>query len=319
MVLPLERGDGEATMRIEARHWGTYRVGTGSASIPGPFGMVAAEAPFRSTADLTVLPDTETARRLVEPDAANLHAGDITSRARGEGTDLAELRPWAQGDSSRIVNWRASVRSDQLWVTDRHAERGGDLILVVDSIVVPGSTWEAAVARVVRIVASLVRCYGGQRHRLGLVSLSGFVRWFGLDAGALHEHRLLAAVMATQAVAEPVWMAVDRVLDRVVRPPAMVVFVSPLIDEEFAGRIMQLARAGLDVLALSVDVAAWLPTPRNPLQEVAHRIWAMERERMVDRLHAAGIAVGQWRPGRPLEQMLEEVEEWRRRARRARM
>jgi uncharacterized protein (DUF58 family) len=319
LVLSLPDGRGEALVRVTARRWGTYRLGGGTVTVPGPMGILSARTVFSSGEELVVLPDTETVRRLVEPHATNLHAGDVASRVRGPGSELAELRVWVAGDSPRSINWRASVRSDQTWVTERQAERNGDLILVMDSVVVPGTGMDEAIARVVRIVASLVKSYGGRRHRLGLVSLTGFVRWFGLDSGSVHQHRLLAAVMATQAVTDPVWTAVDRVLGRVARPPSMVVFVSPLLDDEFVGRMRSLARAGMDVLTLSVDVSAWMPAPRDRIQVVARRLWAMERQSVLDRLGAAGVAVGEWRVGRSLEEVLEEVEEWRRRARRVRL
>jgi hypothetical protein len=98
-----------------------------------------------------------------------------------------------------------------------------------------------------------------------------------------------------------------------------VVFVSPLLDDEFVGRMRSLARAGMDVLTLSVDVSAWMPAPRDRIQVVARRLWAMERQSVLDRLGGAGVAVGEWRVGRSLEEVLEEVEEWRRRARRVRL
>lgn len=224
-----------------------------------------------------------------------------------------------QGDSPRAINWRATARSDQMWVTERHADRNGDLILVIDSLVASGSEVEDAVAVAVRIAGSLVKSYGAARHRLGLVSLSGFNRWFGLHSGMLHEHRLLAAAMATQTVTDPVWSAVDRVLDRTVRPPSMVAVVSPLLDDALLGRVLRLARAGIDVLMVAVDVSPWLAPPANRTQRIARRLFAMERQRVMDRLRGAGVAVGEWLPGRPLDVILEEVELWRRRARRARV
>ncbi|MFP3915986.1 MAG: DUF58 domain-containing protein [Actinomycetota bacterium] len=319
LVVPLRAGRGRAVVTFVARRWGSYRLGDARVTVRGPAGIVAAEIVPGSGEPLTVLPETETVRRLVEPYATNLHAGDMTSRTRGPGSELAELRPWAAGDSSRSLNWRASARSERLWVTDRHAERNGDLILLIDSVAPPGTRMEGAVADSVRIAASLIRAYGAGRHRLGLVSLSGYSRWFGLDSGRLHEHRLLAAAMATQTVAEPVWMAVDRILDRVVRPPSMVVVVSPLLDVELVGRVLRLGRAGIDVVAMAVDPTAWMPPPVDRTQHVARRIFHLERGRTLDRLRAAGVAVGQWDPARPLDEVLEEVERWRRRARRARL
>lgn len=319
LVIPMTAGEGEAEITVVAHRWGNHPLGNATVTVPGPAGMVWARAVVEAGVNLTVLPDTETVRRLVEPYATNLHAGDITSRARGPGSDLAELRPWMEGDSPRAINWRASARSDQMWVSERYADRNGDLVLIIDSVVAPGSEVEEAVAAAVRIAGSLVKSYGAARHRLGLVSLSGFNRWFGLDSGMLHEHRLLAAAMASQTVTEPLWSAVDRVLDRTVRPPSMAVFVSPLLDDALLGRVLRLARTGIDVLMVAVDVSPWLTPPRERTGRIARRLFDLERQRVMDRLRGAGVAVGEWGPDRSLDEVLEEVELWRRRARRARV
>lgn len=319
LVIPMTAGEGSARITVVAHRWGNHPLGKATVTVPGPAGMVVARAVVQAEKNLVVLPDTETVRRLVEPYATNLHAGDISSLVRGPGSDLAELRPWVEGDPPRAINWRASARSDQMWVTERHADRNGDLVLIIDSVVASGSGVEEAVAAAVRIAGSLVKAYGAARHRLGLVSLSGFNRWFGLDSGILHEHRLLAAAMATQTLAEPVWSAVDRVLDRTVRPPSMAVFVSPLLDDALLGRVLRLARAGIDVLMVAVDVSPWLPPSRERTGRIARRLFDLERQRVMDRLRGAGVAVGEWSPDRSLDEVLEEVELWRRRARRARI
>lgn len=318
LVVPVD-GSGTATLEIVARRWGTYRLGEMDMTVFGPLGVVARSLSFPSAETLVVLPGVEKARVLVEPISTNLHGGDLVSAQRGRGSALAELRPWSPGDSPRSINWRATLRSDQTWVTERHADRSGDLVLVIDSVLEPGSDVEPAVTRAVRIAAALVEAYGHGRHRLGLVSLGGFTRWFGLDSGRVHEHRLLAAAMATQATPEPVWMAVDRILDHTVRPPSMVVFVSPLLDDALIGRIHRLARARIDVTVVAIEIDSWLRSPSDHTRRLARRIWHLEREALVDRLRQAGVAVVEWRPRRPLDELMREMEEWRRRLRRARV
>lgn len=318
LVVPLAVGEGAAVLGLTPRRWGTHPIRSTTITVPGPMGIVAATSHIPASDQLVVLPETERVRQLLEPFATNLHGGDLVSASRGQGSALAEMRAWTPMDSPRSINWRASARSDDLWVTERHADRNGDLIVVIDSILPAEDEMREAVARAVRIAASVVRAYGAGRHRLGLLSLGGYHRWFGLDSGIVHEHRLLAAVMATQAISTPVWTAVDRVLDRAVRRPSMVVFVSPLLDEALQGRALRLAGAGIDVAVLAVDVSDWLRPSSQRVPRLARRIWLLERQRHLERLRGAGVAVGEWRTGRSLDELLEEMEEWRRRSRRAR-
>src|SRR5690606_38841682 len=141
LVVPVD-GSGTATLEIVARRWGTYRLGEMDMTVFGPLGVVARSLSFPSAETLVVLPGVEKARVLVEPISTNLHGGDLVSAQRGRGSALAELRPWSPGDSPRSINWRATLRSDQTWFTERHADRSGDLVLVIDSVLEPGSNVE---------------------------------------------------------------------------------------------------------------------------------------------------------------------------------
>lgn len=319
LEVPLRGGEAETTVLLEPRRWGTFVIGPSRVTMGGVFRMTLREADSGEAIHLVVLPELEEARRLVEPLRTNLHVGDVVSSSRGPGVELAELRRWAPGDSRRMINWRATARSEDIWVTDRHADRNGDLVLVVDAVAPAGSAVSESVRKVVELAASLVERYGAARHRLGLVSLGGQVGWFGLAAGPEHEHRLLAALLELNAERPPVWMAVDRILDRSVRPPSMVVFVSPLLDESVVGRIHRLSRAGMDVATLAVDAGAWIVPGGDRVRSLARRIWTMERDRTIERLRATGTAVAEWTPGRSLDELMEEVDLWRRRLRRARV
>ncbi|CAN5751568.1 hypothetical protein BH23ACT5_BH23ACT5_21860 [soil metagenome] len=315
IVAPMREGTAVVELMLEARRWGSHTVGVESVSVPGPLRLRerGLQRPISQT--LTALPPPSTVRHLVEPFRTNLHSGDHPSEVRGPGVEMAELRPWTSGDSPRSINWRASSRSDDLWVTDRHADRNGDLVLVVDSVVEPGSPTEHMVTDLVDLTAKLVRAYGAGRHRVGWLSLSGHLRWIGLDSGPVHEHRILSALTDTQAVQTPVWMAVDRVFDRALRPPSMVVFVSALLDDAVVGRVIRLARSGLDVCALEVDPTPWMGPPGDRHKAVARRIWHLERAMSIDRMRAAGVAVGRWQRGEPADRAMEELRQWRRRFR----
>lgn len=319
LVVPIVDGVGAVRITLLPLRWGSLSMGLATVTVPGPLRIRLHRALLSTGATVAVMPSTEEVRLLVEPLVTNMHVGDLRSRARGPGFDLAELRPWNPGDPPRSINWRASLRSSETWVTERHAERSGDLVLVVDSVVEPGSDVSGVIEDVVRLAASLVKTYGAARHRVGLVSVAGHIRWFGLGSGRIHEHRLLEALMRTQTVSEPVWMAVDRILDRTIRPPSMTVLVTSFLDDGFVGRALRLARAGMDVVVIEVDPAGRVPPPATPARRLARRIWHVEREETRRRLRTSGVAVGRWRRRGTFDELIEEVEQWRRHLRRARV
>lgn len=318
IVASLVEGHARVRLTLVPVRWGAFRVGEVTILATGPFRMRFGTVTVEASDLLTVLPGDEKVRRLVEPVSTNMHVGDLMSGRRGAGIEPAALRPWVPGDPVSSLNWRASARSGRPWVTERHVDRSGDLVIVLDWVVARSADVEVSVREVSRIAGSLVAAYGATRHRLGLLSLGGRIHWFGLGSGPVHEHRLLGAILEIQATASPVWMAVDRLLPRAIRPPSMVVFVTPLIDEGVAGRIRRLALAGIDVAVIGVDPTPWLWVSPGRIGAAALRLWRLERDDTITRLRRSGVGVGEWKPGRPLGEVLEEVETWRRRLRRLR-
>lgn len=312
------RGRTGVTVRFRVSRWGGYQVGVDWVEVSGRVPIRSRAGTVSPPERLVVLPATDEVRRLVEPLETNMHAGDLMSRERGPGTELMQTRPWSPGDPPRSINWRATLRSDDVWVTDRHAERNGDLVLVVDPIGDPEGDASGALREVILLTGALVRAYGRTRHRLGLVDLAGGMRWFGLASGPAHTHRLLTALIASQIVAQPVWSAVDRVLARSVRPPSMVVFVTTLVDDAVVGRIRDLAVAGIDTAVVAIDPEPWMRVGSEPRARLARRIWKLERERVVSRLAESRVVIGEWAPGRSLDEVMEGMQTWRRRLQRLR-
>ncbi len=58
--------------------------------------------------------------------------GLAEERRRGGGQPGTEHRPGQPGDPPRLVDWRATARRGRPWVRLREAERGGELLLVLD-------------------------------------------------------------------------------------------------------------------------------------------------------------------------------------------
>jgi uncharacterized protein (DUF58 family) len=101
--------------------------------------------------------------------------GDHRDRGRGDGVDFAEHRPYTAGDELRIVDWRATARTDRVVVRQFETARATTLELLVDvsrsmefgsvepdSPLVPASKSEAAV------MAAAVHGYAALRRGDGV-------------------------------------------------------------------------------------------------------------------------------------------------------
>ena len=87
---------------------------------------------------------------------------------------------------------------------------------------------------------------------------------------------------------------------------ALVIAVSPVIDERFVKAIVDLAGRGYDVVLLAVSPVELTRRvlPDTPLSDVACALWTLELESRIRQLRTNGIAVVEWQPDRPLDTAL---------------
>ena len=313
--LPGIRDTAEVEVRVVSTGWGRATVGPMRLYTDSPLGLfdLRLESPERH--HIVALPGEAALRTLLSPLETNLHVGDLVSSHRGSGSEFADLRPFRDGDDPRSVNWRVSSRSRELWVNDRHPERNGDVLLLVDAQVESGTELTAIVDRSVRLAAALLAAHARSHHRLGLVTLDGLCRWVYPGMGELHRRRLLEQLMGVTP-GEVIWEAAERAVIRAARRPSMVIALTPLMEPALAGLIHTLRRSGVDVSVIALDVDPALPPPVGQARMLGRRIWEMERDRLRDRLAGEGIPIVLWRAIDPADVALARLDDlrtsWRR-------
>lgn len=300
----------EVTLEVEAHTWGRHSIGPIDTYTEAPLGMfdVANHSPGRQ--GWVVVPEELALRKLLSPLETNLHSGDLVSKQRGQGSEFSDLRSYRPGDDPRNINWRVSSRLEGLWVNERHPERNGDVVLLVDAQVESNTGLTSLVDRAVRLAAALLQGHARRRHRLGVITLDGMCRWIGPGAGEFHRRRLLEQLLGVYP-GQVIWDAVERAVVRAAKRPAMVIALTPLLDPNMAGLLNVLRRSGVDVAVVEIDMAHLLPDPERPDRAVGRRVWAMERERIRDRLSSVGVPVALWDETDPAEVPLHQLELWR--------
>ncbi|MGH8913912.1 MAG: DUF58 domain-containing protein [Acidimicrobiia bacterium] len=300
----------DVLVTVKPARWGRASVGPMVLHTDSPLGMFDLRLVDPVRHDLVILPTDPAVRKIMAPIETNLHAGDLVSSRAGSGSEFADLRLFRHGDDPRAVNWRVSSRFQSLWVNERHPERNGDVVLLVDAQVEAGTELQLLVDRSVRLAASLIRAYARRHHRIGIVTLDGLCRWIYPGMGELHRRRLLEQLMSV-VPDEVIWQAAERAVIRAARRPSMVIALTPLMDPNMGGLIHTLRRSGVDVSVIALDVDPVLPRPAGKARMLGRRIWAMERERLRDRLAGEGIPIVVWRQIDPADVPLAQLDTWR--------
>jgi uncharacterized protein (DUF58 family) len=307
----------ELALRLRTRRWGAHVLAPLHLRASDAVGLVTWEGSYAGAPPLRVYPREDVLRRVLGPRETQLTTGNEVSRGKGEGIEFADLRPWTQGDAVRRINWRASARRGELWVSESHPERNTDVVLFVDSFAEARDGESGTLELAVRATAALADAYVGRRDRVGLVAFGGVLRWLVPGSGQVQLYRIVDALIDTEIVLSYYWRDLEVIPRRTLPPNALVIALSPLLDERSVGALLDLRARGYDLAVLDVTPVPFTQRP-DGLDGVAHDIWTMRRDALRHRLLESGVAVAEWPPDADLQAPLEEVRAFRRFARVAR-
>lgn len=303
----------ELPLRCEL--WGAFRVGPLLVRSSDPLGFRTWHGAVGEARALRVYPSEETLRSLVAPLETQVYSGNQVARSRGEGIEFADLREWQRGDRIRRVNWRASARRGALWVNEQHPERNTDVVLFLDTFAEAGRRGSGTHDRAVRAAATLAHAYLGRKDRVGLVGFGGTVSWLVPAMGTKQLYAVVDTLLESIVVQSFAPRSVDVLPTRTLPPQALVVALTPLLDDRSAAALLDLRARGYDLVVVEVSPLELVAPPRGELDGLAHRLWRLSREALRWQYLEAGVPIVAWRDGDPLAVPLEEVRAYRHLAR----
>ncbi len=301
-LAPGEKRRVEVSLRAE--RWGGYRAGAARVWVTGVLGGVWYAGTVEPYASVRVLPAVERLRALVAPARTQAAVGTRRSPVRGDGLELAEVRPYVGGDHVRRMHWRATARTGVPFVADRHPERSADVVLFLDAYAeLPSGAREQTLTLTVRAAAALAEAHLRARDRVGIVRFGGALEWLRPSSGVLHALRIADALARSEIVMTYVARDVAIVPPAILPPRALVLAITPLLDDRGARALLDLLARGHDLAVLEIDAPALLGTG----EDLAVRLWALRRAALRARLAELGSAVSTWDGNRPLESVIREV------------
>jgi len=307
----------ELTYRLRCAKWGAFGVGRVYLRTHDWFGLFTREVVLDRRQPLKVYPSEEYVRDLLRPLDTQVFSGNHVARQKGEGIEFADLRQFLPGDRIRHINWRASARRGELWVNEHHAERNADVVILLDSFAEARQGDRSTLDPALRAAGTLAARYLRQKDRVGFVTFGGILNWLLPTTGAVQLYRIVDAMLDTQIVLSYAWRDVGTVPRRTLPPQALVLALTPLLDDRSEAALLDLRGRGFDLVVIEISPLALLPPPRSEVGQLADRLMRLRREAVRGRFERAGIPVAVWGDETSLAAALEEVSAYRRRARAA--
>lgn len=307
-VRSIELTAGEAHtigIRVVADRWGSHPIGAVVVRAHDRAALHRYEWALAAPTVVRVYPQPQRIRPLAHASRVQLVAGDrVARRAAGEGIELADLRPFQPGDRVRDINWRASARGNDLWVTQRHPERSTDVVVFVDTFA------EDMIVPAVRGAGIVADAYLTTRDRVALVGFGGVLQMVRAGHGVRQLYRLLDTLIDARAFFSYAWKDVSILPPGVLRPGALVIAITPLEDERTTRGLADLRARGFEVAIVEL-LPPDEPRSGSELEQAALQLWRLRRAHNRDRFRQLGIPVATWRDGDPLHLTMEVLwEAW---------
>ncbi|MGC9974210.1 MAG: DUF58 domain-containing protein, partial [Gaiellaceae bacterium] len=295
LVIQLERERPRAvTIKLACERWGAYRLGGLAVRTGDRARLRLRDDHIAARAVLRVYPGQERLQSLVTPLETQPFAGDRVSRAKAEGIEFADIRPYVRGDRVRRLNWRASSRAQALYVNQQHPERNADVILFLDNFAEAQRQNGGTLDLTVRAAATLAEHYLAVQDRVGIVGFGGIVRWLTPASGTLQSYRIAEALLETEVNFSYVWRRIDVLPARSLTPQALVIALSPLLDERGMFALVDLRRRGFDLAVVDVSPIPFAGSEADPPDAQTIRLWRLWRETLHLRYQELGVAVAEW-------------------------
>jgi uncharacterized protein (DUF58 family) len=308
----------ELSWRIRCGQWGAFTLGEAALRSRDPMSLFVYEQRIGERRPLKVYPSAERLRSVLRPLETQPTAGNQVARERGEGIEFADLRPYVHGDRLRRINWRATARTGELWVNDLHPERNTDVVIFLDTFVEARREDAGTLDQTVRAAATLAERYLAHRDRVGLVVFGGILNWLTPATGIVQRYRIVDALLDAEIMLSYAWKDIDVVPRRTLPAQALVVALSPLLDERALAALADLRRRGFDVAVIEISPVPFVPQSSASLNELTERLWLLRRDARRTAFHSLGVPVVEWRESEALQAAIEEVAAFRRAAHLAR-
>ncbi len=307
----------ELRFALWAKRWGAHAIGPLVVRARDPLGVTTYDRRLGERLTLRAFPHEQRLRELVAPRRTQPFLGVHVARSRGHGIEFADVRPFNTGDRVRQINWRATARRRELYVNDQHPEQASDVVLLLDTFEEARDGATGTLDDAVRAAASLARGHLGRRDRVALVDFGGTLQWLEPAFGPNQLYRIIDALVASEIAFSYAWREVDSIPRRILPARALILAITPLLDDRSIRLIGDLRMRGHDLTVVEVSPVAHTSPGPSARDRVAYRLWALQREALRTRLRGLGIAVALWDNDVGLGPALEGVNSFRRSVQRA--
>ncbi|WP_018254156.1 DUF58 domain-containing protein [Salinispora mooreana] len=302
----------EVDLAGTVRRWGRHPLGPVGVQACAALGLLVSRTVVAEAVSVSTYPVTDPFDAVeAMPRAAGL-VGAHHSRRPGEGGELAGVRVFGPGDRLRRVDWRVSLRARQLHVAATLSDRDAEVVLLLDVLAEAGRSGGVGGAAsvldtTVRAAAAIAEHYLHRGDRVSMLEYGPAGRRLRPATGRRHYLTVLEWLLDVHPQSSPHELYDSVFGAQLLSSDALVVVLTPLLDERSAQMLARLAWSGRFVVAVDTLPADLAPSRERRWSEAAHRLWRLDRDTMLRQLREHGVPVVRWAGAGSLDEVLRDV------------
>jgi uncharacterized protein (DUF58 family) len=192
---------------------GLFYLGGATMRAGDPFGVFEALIPASKRASILVLPQVAQLPALLIAPAGSYGDGKPRRNAFEQTLHAATVREYHHGDSPRLIHWKTTARTNELFVRLMESAPEGNwwILLDLDQKFMFGKGWDSIEEQSVALAASLADLGLRARKSVGLVGNCEKAVWLAPQKGAGQRWEILHAL----ALVKPYVLSLDKFFDKV--------------------------------------------------------------------------------------------------------
>jgi uncharacterized protein (DUF58 family) len=284
------------TLGFTARRWGRWSLGVVDLDLYDAGGL-ARSTVRADLGEIEIFPHPADGSLTPIPVRLPDRLGEHTARQSGEGIEVIGVRPHVWGERQRRIHWAATTRRGSIQINQFAAERAADAVVLLDAFsdVADPATGVSSLDESLRVAAGLVRTYLRSHDRVGIVCVGGSVRWLQPGSGDAYFYRIVQTVLDVrrdlrfQSAPD-----LNRLPPPAIPNSALVYAVTPLSDPRMMEVLGGLAERGNPIVVVEVPIGDPRVDAHDAVEQLALRLWHLDREALRFSLVEKGIPVVPW-------------------------
>lgn len=288
-------GSTRCVFELNGAEWGIGAIETIRVRAVDHFGIFSRSVVYTTDAQVHVAMADERVEAPMQADRFRRIVGGHLSPDRGQGVEIADIRPWQPGDTHKDINWRISNRRNEPWITLRHPDRSTNVIVIVDAHEGDSELQRVTQRKSVAAALAIARAHLGRHDRVGLLLVGHTVHWRAPQLGRNHLFAMADALVAVGNAPEASLRLYRPVAVNTIAADTIIVAITPLFDPRMANLLAELRSRGNPVSVLVPDADRGTASRiERRIDGDARRLAAIEYRAMRKLLGDRGVAMIDW-------------------------